>query len=508
MLAESTCQPDLHALASELSQAWADLSRQYLPFKEENSIWRLSRLTPSDFPEQGWKLHVSATLMNASAMLKSVAPYLTARNIQFKAPYSLAEIEKLNAGIYYDYCQVGKVLTVYPRTREDALDIARQLHELTRGILGPMVPFDYRFRADGCVYYRYGSFQSVYLEQSDGSRIPAIRTPAGQLQPDSRKLPKPSWLEGSLTGIHDAEACDAASDNPLTTKYKVFGVLSQRGKGGVYQAVDVTRNPPRLCILKEGRRIGELSWDGRDGAARIRHEEEVLKALRAAGVNVPQVYGSFTIEQNQYLVLECIEGINLQTLLLKRKRRLSIVRALRLASQFAFLVARIHEAGWTWRDCKPANVILESNGRLRPLDFEGACRNDNPDALPWSTEGFAPLQWKRKVQSRQYEDLYALGATLYFLLSGRLLSRGDCPEVSKLRPNVPDEVCHLISRLLSATPTTTLSAKNAESVLVTMADYLDRATAEACVTGKLSLPARLINRGSERMLSNAGSALK
>src|ERR1043166_9109589 len=104
MLTASKSQADIYGVASGLFQTWSDLSHEYLPFKEEeDSIWRFSRSTPPDFPEQGWKLHVSATIMNACAMLKSVAPYLVARNLQFKAPYSLAEIEKLNSGIYYNY---------------------------------------------------------------------------------------------------------------------------------------------------------------------------------------------------------------------------------------------------------------------------------------------------------------------------------------------------------------------------------------------------------------------
>ncbi len=494
MLAQSKSPADLHGFASGLAQDWANLSKQYLPFKQENSIWRFSRLNPADFPEQGWKLHVSATIMSACAMLKSVAPYLTARSLQFKAPSSLEEIERLNSGIYYGYCQVGKILTVYPQTPADALEIAQRLYELTLGMKGPMVPFDYRFRAGGCVYYRYGSFQSLYL-----------RTPDGQLQPDSRQSPKPSWIEGPLAVYQEP---DLPADNPLRTRYRVYKALTQRGKGGVYKAIDLTSNPPRPCILKEGRVVGELSWDGRDGADRIRYEENVLKALRAAGISVPRVYGSFTAEQNQYLAIEFIEGKNLQDLLLKRKRRLSVVRALRMGGQFASLVARIHEAGWTWRDCKPANVILQANGTLRPVDFEGACRNDSPDTLPWNTEGFAPLRWKRKVQSRQYEDIYAIGATLFFLLTGRLLSDVNHQEIDKLRRNVPSEVSRLVAKLLASDPATTLSAKSVESVLATMADYLDRAKAEVSATGKLSLAARLLNRGSERMLSNVGSTAR
>jgi hypothetical protein len=464
---------DITALASNLNKQWRELSERYLPFKEENSIWRFSRRTSQELPEQGWKLHVSATIVTACATLKRIAPYLATKDLQFKAPISLDEINKLNSGIHYDYSQIGKVFTVYPLTPSDAVETARRLYELTHHLTGPMVPFDYRYGNDGCVYYRYGSFRYLSIDNPDGTHAAALRKPDGELQVDSRTEPKPAWIDGPLVSSEESKELDVSTSNPLSTRYRVFRVLSQRGKGGVYHAVDLKSNPPRVCVLKEGRKFGELSWDGRDGHARIRHEKQVLKRLRSAGIDVPRVYDSFKLEQNYYLALEYIEGTNLQAWLIKRKRRLTIPQALRLASQFASLVACIHEAGWSWRDCKPGNVIMQADGTLRPLDFEGACPNDSPDGLPWNTDGFTPPSWKAHVQSRRYEDIYALGATLYFLFTGRLLTGHDSPEIKKLRRNVPTEVCDLVSDLTSSQPDQMPCARTVENTMAAMANYFD-----------------------------------
>ena len=97
----------------------------------------------------------------------------------------------------------------------------------------------------------------------------------------------------------------------METPFRVLQALIQRGKGGVYQAIDFSSDPPRLCLLKEGRKHGEVTWDGRDGAWRVRNEERVLKQLAACGVKVPEVYSSFEVQENYYLAMEFIAGESL-----------------------------------------------------------------------------------------------------------------------------------------------------------------------------------------------------
>lgn len=444
-----------HDPRADLSERWRVLCSQFLPVAGGNSVWRFSRCASPDAPEQGWKLHISATLFTACQVVEKIAPLLHGRDTLFKAPASLLEIHKINSGLHYGYHQVGKVLTVYPASPEEAFALASQLYEATRHLSAPVVPYDGRFRTDGCVYYRYGAFRPLEIINQDGTRTPAIRDPSGRLVPDVRdSVCHPEWVTNPFTEPPSPREQDASRENPLQTTYRAFRALTQRGRGGVYEAVDAGSNPPRLCILKEGRREGEIAWDGRDGVDRVRNEERALKSLAAAGVNVPRVYASFEVEGNYYVVSEFIAGESVESSLGRRRRRLSLRHGLKLGSRLAFLLASIHAAGWMWRDFKPSNVMLTKGGELRPLDFEGACPLAHPDPLPWVTPGFTPPPGKQPAAggSPVYEDLYALGATLYLLLTGELPTPLAPTPPGRLRRNLPPEVARLIETLLTANP--------------------------------------------------------
>lgn len=435
------------------SARWDALCRRHLPVRPAGSIWRYSRGPLPGDPAQGWKLHIPATVLTAGRVLRAVASLLGPRRVLYKAPASLQELDKLNSGLFYGYSQIGKFITVYPQTETEAVLLAEQLHVLTRGMRAPSVPFDRRFRRDGCVYYRYGAFSPLETEGGGGELVYAIRDPEGNLVPDVRdSAADPEWVADPFLQVA-ARAPASSAPTPLQTTFKAFRALAQRGRGGVYLALDLREQQPRLCILKEGRRDGETGWDGRDGAWRVRHEGRVLEALGAAGVAVPSLYASFRVEGNHYIAVEFIEGESLHTRLSRRRRRLPVAAALRWGAELARLVARIHAAGWVWRDCKPGNVVVEKSGELRPLDFEGACPVGRPDPLPWGTRAFMPPEGDElfRGQSRLPEDLYALGAVLYFLLAGRTPEAG-APSLPQVRRNVPPAASRVVAELLDPDP--------------------------------------------------------
>src|SRR5215203_474002 len=177
-----------------LNLRWAELCVRYLPLTPPASIWCYSRRELPDDPEQGWKLHLAATVLSAVQVLQAVAPLLSDRRILFKGPRSLSELDELNRGVRYGYSQVGKFLTIYPQTTEEAIQLARELHRLTRGITCPDVPFDLKYREGSCVYYRYGAFKTMEIEDPNGVRVKALRDPQRNLVPDPRDSEaKPEW---------------------------------------------------------------------------------------------------------------------------------------------------------------------------------------------------------------------------------------------------------------------------------------------------------------------------
>jgi serine/threonine protein kinase len=245
-------------------------------------------------------------------------------------------------------------------------------------------------------------------------------------------------------------------------------VLAQRGKGGVYEAIDFDPNNPRLCLLKEGRKNGELTWDGRDGAWRIRNEKRVLARLSACGVPVPQVHSSFEIAGNYYLVMEYLDGETLHDKLLRRRRRLTIAQVLDCGTQLATFISQMHKSGWVWRDCKPKNMILTRAGRLVPIDFEGAAPIDRPDPWRWGTPGFTPPQSRGKAGNGVTDDLYALGSILFLLLTGRVFDQAAPVAIKKLRRNVPPILCQLVESLLAIEPGKTPAAEAVRESLISI----------------------------------------
>jgi hypothetical protein len=440
-------------LSKALSNRWQELCARYLPIVPPDSIWRYSRARTILDLEQGWKLHLSATTLTAHRVLEAVGPFLQSHSVLFKGPASLQELNKLNGGIYYGYTQVGKCFTIYPQTAEEAVTLADRLHELTKGMAAPAVPFDLRYRPDSSVYYRYGAFQHQEIENEDGTVTLALHNPEGKLIPDLResRAAKPDWVSDPFLEKRTLPDTTQPIQSPLKTTFRVFRALSQRGKGGVYQGVDFSVQPPRLCVLKEGRRAGEADWDGRDGCHRVEHEKRVLRALSALEIEVPRIYASFNLEGNFYLVTEFIEGDNLQKLLNRRERRLPVSRALQYGLQVSTLLSQIHAGGWVWGDCKPSNLILTRERALRPLDFESAGRVGQRRAMNWCTLAFAPPRDDKRPRrlSETSDDLYALGVTIYYLLSGSLPSTPVPTPVEKLRRNVPPAARQIVSELMS-----------------------------------------------------------
>jgi hypothetical protein len=350
----------------------------------------------------------------------------------------------LNSGLPA-FSQVGKFMTVYPENESDAVHLSRELHVAVRGLTGPKIPFDVRYRQDSLVFYRYGSFS-----RSRNGAEGTILDPAGRVHRDIRDRAHavPTWLRDPF---NKWPAKPRRFTNSIGTDLLPFKALSQRGKGGVYQAVDLSVSPARLVIIKEGRRHGETDWLGHDGFARIQHEARVLRSLRRRGLPVPGIIREFSRRGNRYLMLERIPGRALLPKNRERPREHSWRSAMQLFEKLGALLQAIHSAGYVWRDCKPDHIFL-SRGKVWVIDFEGACRISETEVLPWGSHHYLPPIYRNESARRRpgtLEDDYALGVILFQFLSGEL------PRTSaRVRAGVykrtrcPDWLCSKIESLL------------------------------------------------------------
>ncbi|MGC2238541.1 MAG: AarF/UbiB family protein [Pyrinomonadaceae bacterium] len=431
--------------ANRLCRRWQLLCERFLPVQFEDSIWRISRDSTLKEPLQGWKLHLSATIFEACDLFERVAPFLISEDVQFKAPKCLEKLSSLNCGLQYGYWQVGKFITVYPSTEKQAVELAGQLHELTKDFFTISVPFDEQYLPESSVFYRYGAFSKIEKTDENGKVFLAIQNSAEEFVVDDRLQAVPEWISDPFPKNGSAGGKTFA-DTPLGIAYKVFRAIKQRGKGGTYQAVDFSQNTPRFCVVKEGRQNGELGWNGQDGYFLVQNEFEVLKVLKEKYDAVPQVFASFEIFGNFYFVMEYVEGKSLYEIMQTRRRRFSIGKVLELAAEIAKIIENIHRAGWVWNDCKPPNLIVTPDNSLRPIDFEGAYRANQPEPFDWKSKSFSsPSQNVGKAA-----DIYALGAVIYFLLTGIFYDAENQKGIDKLRRNVPQKLIEITGKMLSA----------------------------------------------------------
>lgn len=431
--------------ASANSAEWKRLCDLYLPVRFADSIWFFSRNKLETDPPQGWKLHISATVIDACKVLESVAPFLISQNVQFKAPKSLKEVSAINCGLQYGYRQIGKFITVYPASEKQAVLLAEKLHEITRVFFAVTVPFDNQFLPQSSVFYRYGAFDQIEIKDVNGNSIGAIKNNEGKLVADDRFRAVPEWLNDPFQTLSVSQNTQI-NNSALHTPYKIFRAITQRGKGGTYQAIDFSTEPPRLCVIKEGRKLGEVCWSGQDGFGLVKNEFEILSELRKTYKDAPEIYSHFEAAGNFYLVIENIQGNSLHKLLKFRRRRFSVKQVLIFALEISRVIGELHRAGWIWNDCKPANLFLTSEGKIRPIDFENSFKIGDKAVFNWNTRGFSDNS--EENSGGIFNDYYAFGAVLYFLLTGKIYESNKSQPIQKLRRNVPSKLISLVNDLL------------------------------------------------------------
>jgi len=211
-------------------------------------------------------------------------------------------------------------------------------------------------------------------------------------------------------------------------RYVVRQTIGRGGMGSIYLAED-NRLPGRLCALKEVQQDPELTEAMRaQGREQFYREASVLARLDHP--NLPKVSDYFTDEGRDYLVMDYVPGQDLKTLIDSARRRnqnLSQGEVLEWASQLMDALQYLHgqEPPVIHRDIKPSNLKLMPSGLLKLVDF-GLVKQMVPDEMTLTviqgrgTAVYTPLEQYGgdTGHTSPRSDIYALGATLYHLLTG------------------------------------------------------------------------------------------
>ncbi len=247
--------------------------------------------------------------------------------------------------------------------------------------------------------------------------------------------------------------------------FQLEGVVGGGGMGAVFRATDMLLNrvvalkvmAPDLAAVEENRR---------------RFENEAQSAARLDHENIARVHFNGEDRGWHYIVFEFVHGKNIRDLIVERGP-LPLAEALSYLFQAALALAHAHRQQVIHRDIKPSNVIVTAEGKVKLVDMGLARLHVPSDSDDLTASGMtlgtfdyiSPEQARDPRAADVRSDLYSLGCTFYFMLTGqppfsegtvlqKLLSHQHetPPDPRELRAELPEEISGLTQRMLAKLP--------------------------------------------------------
>lgn len=410
---------DLKAIASRVTErsgtTWeihrSDVWTHVVPLAEGR---------PDPLPDQGWKIHVSATLGNCRSILDRVAAIATAARVQFKFANDDNTLRMMTSK-RWPRGGSGKFITLYPATEDLFLTLLESLYGALRGEVGPYILSDRRYKDCRCLYYRYGGFISVTKLDVLGHQRQVLKSPTGETVED-RRLPYfqlPDWVQDPLPPDGSDEG-EMALDGG---RFEIHKALQFSNTGGVYLGED--RSDGKAVVIKEARPYVELRNEHDDAVSRLAQEGRMLRELESAGV-APKFYASFNDWENFYIVEEYLaDSKDMRVVMLEHSPL--VQHAPTVADSEAFYriyqriflsllegLRRIHEKGIVIGDVSPRNILIGSDWTAKFIDLEGAFQpgQDEPDDL--HTPGFRAASKGWAAKNSFEDDRYGMGSMMLY----------------------------------------------------------------------------------------------
>jgi tRNA A-37 threonylcarbamoyl transferase component Bud32 len=243
----------------------------------------------------------------------------------------------------------------------------------------------------------------------------------------------------------------------LRNRYSIVQKLAQGGQSAVYLASDLrANNEPR--DIKEMSQANLRPHELERAILGIQREAEMLTQLNHPAI--ARVFEQFTDDDKYYLAMEYVPGKTLEDEMIDRGAPVRWEEAARWGAALAEVLTYLHnqQPAIIYRDLKPSNVMLCHSGSLKLIDF-GIARwfssAQSRDTAQLGTDGYAPVE-QYASRSEPRSDLYALGASLYHLLTGRVplsaplrMADDGLPPIRLLNPAVPEAVERVVATAMA-----------------------------------------------------------
>lgn len=272
--------------------------------------------------------------------------------------------------------------------------------------------------------------------------------------PDTQEIARELNKRGWLTGFQIKEIFRGRGKSLVVGPYRVLDLLGEGGMGRVFRALHTRLGREvALKVIRREKLANPLTVR--------RFRQEIQAVAQLSHPNVVMAFDADEAGGDHYLAMEYVDGTDL-TKLVRDRGPLPVPVACDYVRQAALGLHHAFERGLVHRDVKPSNMIAAKTGQVKVLDLGLAMLNEAPggeDAARVTQEGFvigtpdflAPEQAQNPLHVDTRADIYALGATLYYLLTGKVPYEGSNP-TEKLMKHVSDPPPSLLRRLPNAPP--------------------------------------------------------